>query len=149
MNELADALARSETRQREFLLSVSHELRTPLTAVRGFAESLADGVVVGADVPAAGAVILREAQRLDRLEARGLVKRSPSETDGRGVLVKVLRVGVDGTDREINAAEYGAAPQGYDFLIVGGGQAGIPLAQHLATRPPSPRQDPARGFPRA
>jgi glucose 1-dehydrogenase len=38
---------------------------------------------------------------------------------GRGVLVKVLRVGVDGTDREINAAEYGAAPVGYDFLIVG------------------------------
>ena len=30
--------------------------------------------------------------------------------DGRGVLVKVLRVGVDGTDKEINAAEYGAAP---------------------------------------
>jgi len=25
--------------------------------------------------------------------------------DGQGVLVKVLRVGVDGTDREINAAE--------------------------------------------
>ena len=39
--------------------------------------------------------------------------------DGRGILVKVLRVGVDGTDREINAAEYGAAPDGYDFLVVG------------------------------
>jgi threonine dehydrogenase-like Zn-dependent dehydrogenase len=39
--------------------------------------------------------------------------------NGRGVLVRVLRVGVDGTDREINAAEYGAAPDGYDFLIVG------------------------------
>src|SRR5690242_13081755 len=39
--------------------------------------------------------------------------------NGRGVLVKVLRVGVDGTDREINAAEYGAAPEGYDFLVVG------------------------------
>lgn len=39
--------------------------------------------------------------------------------DGRGVLVKVLRVGVDGTDREINAAEYGTAPDGYDFLVVG------------------------------
>jgi hypothetical protein len=39
--------------------------------------------------------------------------------DGRGVLVKVLRVGVDGTDREINAAEYGAAPEGYDFLVIG------------------------------
>src|SRR4051794_6196418 len=38
---------------------------------------------------------------------------------GRGVLVKVLRVGVDGTDKEINAAEYGAAPDGYDFLVIG------------------------------
>src|SRR5215467_6314019 len=39
--------------------------------------------------------------------------------NGRGVLVQVLRVGVDGTDKEINAAEYGQAPPGYDFLIVG------------------------------
>ena len=38
---------------------------------------------------------------------------------GRGVLVRVLRVGVDGTDREINAAEYGNAPDGYDFLVIG------------------------------
>jgi len=38
---------------------------------------------------------------------------------GRGVLVKVLRVGVDGTDKEINAAEYGAAPPGFDYLIIG------------------------------
>jgi threonine dehydrogenase-like Zn-dependent dehydrogenase len=38
---------------------------------------------------------------------------------GRGVLVRVLRVGVDGTDKEINAAEYGAAPEGFDFLVIG------------------------------
>jgi threonine dehydrogenase-like Zn-dependent dehydrogenase len=38
---------------------------------------------------------------------------------GRGVLVRVLRVGVDGTDREINSAEYGAAPDGYSFLVIG------------------------------
>jgi threonine dehydrogenase-like Zn-dependent dehydrogenase len=35
------------------------------------------------------------------------------------VLVRVLRVGVDGTDKEINAAEYGAAPEGFDFLTIG------------------------------
>src|SRR5438046_9248279 len=29
--------------------------------------------------------------------------------EGRGVLIKILNVGVDGTDKEINAAEYGAA----------------------------------------
>ncbi len=67
INALADALARSEARQREFLLSVSHELRTPLTSVRGFAESLADGVVTGDEVPAVGRTIETEAARLDRL----------------------------------------------------------------------------------
>jgi threonine dehydrogenase-like Zn-dependent dehydrogenase len=39
--------------------------------------------------------------------------------DGRGVLVQVVRVGVDGTDKEINAAEYGRAPDGDDFLVIG------------------------------
>ena len=39
--------------------------------------------------------------------------------NGRGVLVRVLRVGVDGTDKEINAAEYGQAPPGADFLVIG------------------------------
>jgi glucose 1-dehydrogenase len=38
---------------------------------------------------------------------------------GKGVLVRVLRVGVDGTDKEINDAEYGAAPPGDDFLVIG------------------------------
>src|SRR5215210_1209239 len=39
--------------------------------------------------------------------------------DGRGVLVEVLRVGACGTDREINNAEYGIAPKGFDFLVLG------------------------------
>ena len=49
----------------------------------------------------------------------------PDIPNGRGVLVKILRVGVDGTDKEINAAEYGAAPAGDDFLIVGHESFGI------------------------
>ena len=46
----------------------------------------------------------------------------PSVTDipdGRGVLVRTLKVGVDATDREINDALYGNAPPGYDFLVIG------------------------------
>jgi threonine dehydrogenase-like Zn-dependent dehydrogenase len=42
-----------------------------------------------------------------------------SVPNDRGVLVRVLRVGVDGTDKEINAAEYGEAPSGDDYLIIG------------------------------
>src|ERR687886_211673 len=45
--------------------------------------------------------------------------------EGRGVLVRVLRVGVDGTDKEINAAEYGQAPEGDDFLIIGHENFGV------------------------
>ena len=45
--------------------------------------------------------------------------------NGKGVLVRVLQVGLDGTDREINAAEYGAAPPGYDFLVLGHESFGV------------------------
>src|SRR5260221_5658979 len=44
---------------------------------------------------------------------------------GRGVMVRVLRVGLDGTDREINAGEYGAAPEGSDHLILGHESLGV------------------------
>ena len=52
----------------------------------------------------------------------------PSHHDvpgGSGVLVKVLRVGVDGTDKEINSAEYGMAPPGDDYLILGHESLGV------------------------
>jgi len=67
LNALSGALATSEGRQREFLLSISHELRTPLTAVKGYAEALADGVVPAAAVEATGQVLLAESSRLERL----------------------------------------------------------------------------------
>ncbi|MBQ1022989.1 HAMP domain-containing histidine kinase [Micromonospora sp. C95] len=69
LNGLAAALATSEGRQREFLLSVSHELRTPLTAIRGYAEALADGVIEPSATAETGRTMLDEAERLDRLVA--------------------------------------------------------------------------------
>jgi threonine dehydrogenase-like Zn-dependent dehydrogenase len=42
-----------------------------------------------------------------------------SVPNGRGVLVKIIRVGVDGTDKELQAGEYGAPPPGFDYLIEG------------------------------
>src|ERR1700751_2579804 len=38
---------------------------------------------------------------------------------GGGGLGKFRRVGVDDTKKEIKAAKYGAAPPGYDFLVIG------------------------------
>jgi two-component system OmpR family sensor kinase len=67
LNALSSALATSEGRQRDFLLSISHELRTPLTAVKGYAEALSDGVVPAAAVEATGHIMLAESSRLERL----------------------------------------------------------------------------------
>lgn len=44
---------------------------------------------------------------------------------GRGVLVRLLKVGVDGTDKEICEAKYGNPPPGYDFLVLGHESFGI------------------------
>jgi threonine dehydrogenase-like Zn-dependent dehydrogenase len=44
---------------------------------------------------------------------------------GKGVLVRVLKVGVDATDREINDALYGNAPPGHNYLVLGHESFGI------------------------
>lgn len=67
MNELSDALAHSEDRQRQFLLSVSHELRTPLTAIAGYTEALSDGVIDPEDVQDIAGIMRSESERLQRL----------------------------------------------------------------------------------
>ncbi len=58
--------------------------------------------------------------------------------EGRGVLVRVLRVGLCGTDRDIVGAQYGRAPAGDDFLITGHENLGqvIAVGPHV---PPSIR----------
>lgn len=98
VNALADALQRSEARQREFLLSVSHELRTPLTAVRGFAESLADGIVDGPEAAEVGQTIQKEAHRLERLVDDLLDLARLSADDFR---LDITRVDLTGIAREM------------------------------------------------
>jgi len=51
--------------------------------------------------------------------------RLDSVPGGRGVMVRVLRVGLDGTDKEINAAAYGTAPEGEDILVTGHESLGV------------------------
>ena len=69
LRQLDRALTTSEERQRRFLLSVSHELRTPLTSIRGYAESLVDGVYGPDELPEVGETLVRESERLERYVA--------------------------------------------------------------------------------
>jgi signal transduction histidine kinase len=65
INEMAQSLQGSKTRERDMLLSVSHDLRTPLTSIRGFAEAITDGAI--SDTAQAAEVIIAESRRLERL----------------------------------------------------------------------------------
>jgi two-component system, OmpR family, sensor kinase len=64
LRSISAALAHSEARQREFLLSVSHELRTPLTAIRGYSSALRDGLIPPEGVRDVGETLDAEATRL-------------------------------------------------------------------------------------
>jgi glucose 1-dehydrogenase len=75
------------------------------------------GIIQGRDLVKAVAVIPGKPNTIHLLDVPK--PRIGDVAGGRGVLVKILRVGVDGTDKEINAAEYGAPPAGEDYLIVG------------------------------
>lgn len=130
LNTLAAALATSEGRQREFLLSVSHELRTPLTAVRGFAEALADGVVAPADVPATGATVLAESTRLERLVSDLLGLARLGAADFR---LDLLDVDVAGLVREAGRVWSARCAA-----------AGVDLRLELPSTPVVTRADPTR-----
>ena len=63
--------------------------------------------------------------------------------DGRGVRVSLIRIGLCGTDADLAAGEYGVAPPGEDFLVLGheslgrvtevGPAAAVPLGQLVVT----------------
>jgi signal transduction histidine kinase len=101
VNTLASALSRSEARQREFLLSVSHDLRTPLTAISGYAESLAEGVVPPEQASSVGAVMLTEAQRLNRMVADLLDLARMGAEEFRIDLADVDLTGLAGSAAEV------------------------------------------------
>ena len=130
LNALAAALAHSEGRQREFLLSVSHELRTPLTAIKGFAEALADDVVPSGDVPRAGGTMLAEASRLERLVSD---------------LLDLARLGADDFRIELAPVEVGALVRSAaDAWRPRCARPGVALRVELATEPLHVRTDATR-----
>lgn len=75
INQLAEALDRTEQRRLALIADVAHELRTPLTTIEGYMEGLLDGVVEPDEQTFT--LIRHEAARLRRLtEELGLLSRA-------------------------------------------------------------------------
>jgi two-component system phosphate regulon sensor histidine kinase PhoR len=98
-------LHRLERVRRDFAVGVSHEFRTPLTAIRGFAETLAGGDVPVEKQREFAGIILRHAERLERLIDDLLTL---SELEARRRAIEPERVDVAALAREIVA---GLAPR--------------------------------------
>ena len=88
-------LRRLESIRRDFVANVSHELKTPITAIRGSAETLADGAI---DTPEEAhrflAIVAKQADRLnaiiDDLLALSRIEQE-SEREGVDLQVESLR----------------------------------------------------------
>ena len=65
LEKMRDSLKISQERDRQFLQSTSHDLKTPVMIIKGYAQSLLDGVGVDSEISAAE-VIKNEAERLER-----------------------------------------------------------------------------------
>ena len=128
LGALDGALASSEARQREFLLSISHELRTPLTALRGYAEAISDGMVAPADLPGVGQVLIAETTRLDHFVA-DLLELARLEADDFTI-----------TPSEVNLGDVLRASR--DAWL--GRAAGLAVALDVETQDVRLRSDPRR-----
>ena len=65
LEEMRDSLKMYEERDRQFLQSTSHDLKTPVMIIKGYAQSIIDGITVNSEQSGAE-VIKSEAERLER-----------------------------------------------------------------------------------
>lgn len=66
-NHMAEAIQQEDEERKAFLATVSHELRTPISYVKGYSESIQNGMIEGEQKEEAICLIAREANRMERL----------------------------------------------------------------------------------
>jgi two-component system phosphate regulon sensor histidine kinase PhoR len=116
---------RLERVRRDFVVGVSHEFRTPFTAIRGFAETLASEAVPPEKQREFARIILRHAERLERMLADLLTlaeieaRRRPLELGALDLvslvrdLVRQLEPRLEARRLELSIAADDPAPQAW------------------------------------
>ncbi len=127
-NQMADEVQRAldelkaeERRKSQFVSDVSHELRSPLTAIRGMAETLAEGDVSREDERRFLGTIVREADRLARLADDLLTLQRIEGATGELPIRRVDPLEV--ARRAAGAIEHLAELRGVSVVVTGGAPA--------------------------
>jgi len=127
-NQMADEVVRAldelkaeERRKSQFVSDVSHELRSPLTAIRGMAETLAEGDVPPEDARRFLGTIMREADRLARLADDLLTLQRIEGATGELPIRRVDPVEV--AQRAASAIEHLAEVRGVRVTVTGSAPA--------------------------
>lgn len=64
-NDMSSRVFASQQSQKDFVTNVSHELKTPITSIRGYAQAILDGTVLGEEsIEQAATIIFNEANRM-------------------------------------------------------------------------------------
>lgn len=81
-NKMATSIQQEDESQKQFLATVSHELRTPISYVKGYGEALEHGFIEESQRQETLALIVREANRLEKLTNELLqLSRAANQTD--------------------------------------------------------------------
>ncbi|WP_264989751.1 sensor histidine kinase [Lysinibacillus piscis] len=82
-NTMATSIQQEDEAQKTFLATVSHELRTPISYVKGYSEAIHNGMIEDAQQEETIQLIVREANRMERLtnELLQLARMENEQTD--------------------------------------------------------------------
>ena len=79
-NNMADAIDKNQTMQRDLIANVSHDLRTPMTTIGGFVDGILDGTIPPEKQEYYLKIVSSEIKRLSRL-ANGMLTVSRMESN--------------------------------------------------------------------
>lgn len=117
VSQMVDELKQEERRKSRFVSDVSHEIRSPLTAIRGTAETLAQGDVEPEDTKRFLATIVKESERLSRLAedllALQRIEGATGELPMRRIRLRSIVLGA------VNSLEHTTSERGIDVRVTG------------------------------
>ncbi|KOY82231.1 HAMP domain-containing histidine kinase [Lysinibacillus macroides] len=91
-NKMAEAIQQEDEARKTFLATVSHELRTPISYVKGYSEAMQNGMITEQRKEETIQLIVREANRMERL-TNELLQLARTENEQTNIVLYPIPLG--------------------------------------------------------